>query len=115
MDKEILRELERKLKRMHKALSSDINTLGKEIREQVLPQDSEEAINVRQESEILEEEDRLEEVEINQVEEALDRISAGTYGKCLVCGCSIPIERLKVLPYAKYCIECQCAKEKNQR
>ena len=40
------------------------------------------------------------------VEEALDRIDKGVYGKCLDCEKEIPEERLLVRPDAKFCIEC---------
>lgn len=42
-----------------------------------------------------------------QVEEALERIENGTYGKCENCGDTIPIERLEFLPYATLCVACQ--------
>ena len=44
--------------------------------------------------------------ELQRIEETIDRISEGTYGIC-VCGKSIPIARLKVLPYTERCINCQ--------
>ncbi len=40
-----------------------------------------------------------------QIEEALAKIEAGTYGICLVCGRDIPRERLEVVPYASTCVE----------
>ncbi|MBP2673649.1 MAG: zinc finger transcriptional regulator, TraR/DksA family [Deltaproteobacteria bacterium] len=47
-----------------------------------------------------------------QIDDALDRIEDETYGQCEECGTKIPRARLKVLPFAKYCVECQ---EKNER
>ena len=47
-----------------------------------------------------------------QINDALDRIDEGTYGQCDECGVKIPKARLKVLPFAKFCVECQ---EKNER
>ncbi len=44
---------------------------------------------------------------LTEVEEALDRCKDGTYGKCVETGKDIPVERLKVLPYAKRIIEAQ--------
>jgi len=40
------------------------------------------------------------------VSRSLARINLGTYGKCEVCGKSIPEERLKANPYATTCVEC---------
>lgn len=44
-----------------------------------------------------------------QVEEALDRIEAGTYGTCESCEKEIPAARLKALPYATLCVDCKRA------
>lgn len=39
--------------------------------------------------------------------EALRRIAEGTYGTCQRCAVTIPLERLEVLPQAKFCLPCQ--------
>jgi RNA polymerase-binding transcription factor DksA len=41
-----------------------------------------------------------------QIADALDRIDAGTYGKCARCGQEIAADRLRALAYAAHCIEC---------
>jgi DnaK suppressor protein len=41
-----------------------------------------------------------------EVEAALIRIAEGRYGRCLRCDGSIPLERLRVLPWTSYCREC---------
>jgi DnaK suppressor protein len=38
---------------------------------------------------------------------ALQRIAEGTYGRCERCESAIPAERLRVLPYARFCVPCQ--------
>jgi RNA polymerase-binding transcription factor DksA len=38
---------------------------------------------------------------------ALDRIAAGTYGRCARCYGEIGIVRLTALPHASFCISCQ--------
>lgn len=48
-----------------------------------------------------------------QVEEALMRIDAGTYGVCLRCGGPIDHARLRALPYAKLCIRCKELEERS--
>jgi RNA polymerase-binding transcription factor DksA len=50
----------------------------------------------------LENQDRIL-VEIN---DALARIEAGTFGRCENCHRPISRERLNALPYARYCIRC---------
>lgn len=45
--------------------------------------------------------------EIRDIEGALRRLAAGTWGKCIVCGQAIPGERLAAYPTAKRCRPCQ--------
>jgi DnaK suppressor protein len=49
--------------------------------------------------------------ELANIEVALERIRAGSYGLCEVCGGKIPLARLNALPYATNCIDCQRANE----
>lgn len=44
---------------------------------------------------------------LSQVSAALDRLEAGTYGRCVRCSGAIAPARLEALPYADSCIECQ--------
>lgn len=41
------------------------------------------------------------------VTDALARLDAGTFGRCLRCGAAIPEGRLEVLPWAAFCLACQ--------
>ena len=45
--------------------------------------------------------------ELKEIEEALKRIEEGRYGICEMCDEPISEERLKIKPYAKYCIICR--------
>ncbi|HSX57750.1 MAG TPA: TraR/DksA C4-type zinc finger protein [Candidatus Saccharimonadales bacterium] len=45
--------------------------------------------------------------ELIDVERALKRIEAGTYGICLSSGDKIEEERLKIMPTASLCLSCQ--------
>jgi DnaK suppressor protein len=40
------------------------------------------------------------------VQDALERIEAGTYGTCEDCGGKIAEARLDALPFVPYCIDC---------
>ncbi len=53
-----------------------------------------------------------ERVQVQAIDQALDRIEDGTYGKCLGCKAAIPVPRLTAVPAAEYCIECQSHVEK---
>lgn len=43
---------------------------------------------------------------VHEIESALDRIDAGTFGICERCGGSIPLERLEAIPEARTCVAC---------
>jgi len=47
------------------------------------------------------------ELHLAEVEEALERLEAGTFGTCESCGRPIAAERLEALAWARYCIDCQ--------
>jgi DnaK suppressor protein len=42
-----------------------------------------------------------------QVNNALGRVDAGEYGKCVRCGEEIPADRLRAMPAAELCISCK--------
>jgi len=44
---------------------------------------------------------------VKEIEAALRKIYKNQYGKCQKCGKSIPQARLKLLPEAAYCIDCE--------
>jgi len=52
---------------------------------------------------------------VYEIDEALKRIVDGEYGLCMTCGSSIAKNRLKAVPYAKYCIDCQSSEEKKKQ
>lgn len=45
--------------------------------------------------------------QLRDVDEALDRIEAGDYGLCAGCGDHIPRRRLRLIPWARFCVQCQ--------
>ncbi len=44
---------------------------------------------------------------LNYLEDALQRIDKGEYGKCSVCGKLIEKERLEAVPHARQCLDCK--------
>lgn len=46
---------------------------------------------------------------------ALDRLEAGSYGRCLDCGGELPEERLEARPEAARCVPCQSRYERRRR
>lgn len=49
--------------------------------------------------------------QLTQLEEAQRRLEMGTYGRCEGCGEVIDIQRLRVMPFTAYCVECQKKQE----
>jgi len=52
---------------------------------------------------------------IKAIDAALSRIQQGRYGLCMKCGKKIPEERLRAIPYAVLCIDCQKGEERRNR
>ncbi len=47
--------------------------------------------------------------ELGEIEAALARIEAGTYGTCVSCGDPIGAKRLRAMPEARLCLSCSAA------
>ena len=52
---------------------------------------------------------------LKKIDEALERMSAATYGICERCGSDIPYKRLKARPVTTLCIECKTLQEQEER
>jgi len=48
---------------------------------------------------------------VRNIDTALEKIEEGTFGVCELCAKKINKERLKAVPYAKLCIDCQREEE----
>ena len=44
---------------------------------------------------------------LTEVEDALGRLRAGSFGRCERCAEPISVERLEILPMSRYCTPCQ--------
>jgi len=67
-------------------------------------------LDLAQDNEGLESSYQIAEIESNAVEEienAIERLDAGTYGVCEMCSDQIPPARLKALPSATLCVKCK--------
>lgn len=54
-----------------------------------------------------------EQVTLELIDRALDRMEQGTYGTCVECGGPIAKPRLTAIPYTEHCI--QCARKLEER
>ncbi len=48
------------------------------------------------------------------VDEAIVRVTQGSYGECLMCGELINPKRLAAIPWARYCVKCQSIAEREE-
>jgi len=48
-----------------------------------------------------------ERTKLNDIDDAIEKIRDGTYGTCEECGEEINKKRLKIIPFARYCVKCQ--------
>ncbi len=56
-----------------------------------------------------------ERAKLNAIDAALEKIKDGSYGLCEECGAEINKKRLKILPFARYCVACQSEMEKRMK
>ncbi len=49
---------------------------------------------------------------VRDIDAALERLEAGQYGICQRCEEPIPLRRLEVRPFSRYCVECKSEIEK---
>jgi DnaK suppressor protein len=52
---------------------------------------------------------------LNKINEALGRLEEGAYGNCFECGDEIAPQRLRALPFAVRCRDCEEARETAQK
>jgi len=52
---------------------------------------------------------------LNRINEAVSRLDEGTYGTCGECGDAIAASRLRALPFAVRCKDCEEMREQSER
>ena len=52
---------------------------------------------------------------LRKIDDAIARLSRGSYGCCVDCECKIPQKRLEALPFAVRCRDCEAANENTRR
>ncbi|MFC1700806.1 TraR/DksA family transcriptional regulator [Patescibacteria group bacterium] len=121
MDKKIIKELKNKLKQDKKRLTKDLRSFAKKdpkIKGNWMTRfpflgasrslDDSNAEEVESYAALLPVEHALE-LRLKDVNLALDKIEkgdSGDYGKCEKCGKEINVERLKINPEARACMDC---------
>ena len=50
--------------------------------------------------------------ELDEIHAAQARLETGSFGVCEVCGGAIPLPRLRAVPWARHCFDCQARDER---
>jgi DnaK suppressor protein len=50
--------------------------------------------------------------ELRDIDQALEYLQEGRYGRCIDCGARIPSRRLRAMPTARRCLSCQAGSER---
>jgi RNA polymerase-binding transcription factor len=109
-----LENFKRKLLEMRRDLLGQVEKkkiYSKEIGEDGIPDSGDVAANSYS-KEILMGLGESERTRLRLVEEALTKIDEGLYGVCERCEASIPVKRLDLLPFTRYCVQCQSELER---
>jgi DnaK suppressor protein len=104
-----LKSAERRLRDKEQELSQDVARLEAEARAagaSEVQDAADDAASAQGASESLLE-GSLASQTLTEVQDALRRIEAGTWGKCIVCGCPIEPARLEAVPWSSRCLKDQ--------
>jgi DnaK suppressor protein len=52
---------------------------------------------------------------IRELNDALQKVNDGLFGVCEICGENIEENRLEVIPYTRYCMDCKSKEEDKKR
>jgi RNA polymerase-binding protein DksA len=108
MKPEKIAEFRRMLLQQRRGLFDEVSSM--EINLQQISEDREpeleEAAQGERAARLLDRLDARGKTELGQIDEALRRIQAGEYGRCVGCARPIALERLQALPATPYCREC---------
>lgn len=105
-------ERDRKLSLL-KALRSDISSVSlarqdSNVDDEHDPEGSTIAFELSQASALMDQ----SRVGLDQINAALERIAAGSYGRCEICAVAIPEGRLEARPWTPFCVEHASGKQK---
>lgn len=112
-----LAEIRQELERQRKALLTDAGILigqGLMYGHENLPDLGDQATAVTDQNFLLRLKEREQKL-LKKIDEALDRMTLGTFGVCESCGGDISIKRLKARPVTTLCIECKTKQEEDER
>ncbi|HWX40759.1 MAG TPA: TraR/DksA family transcriptional regulator [Blastocatellia bacterium] len=109
MDKKKLKQYDTKLQEQRRSLLGMVERTedyGREANRDISQDPADQASNSYT-KELLFSQSTNERSILKLIEEAIERISEGSYGECVNCGSEIQVKRLEAIPWARYCIRCQ--------
>ncbi|MEO5656216.1 MAG: TraR/DksA C4-type zinc finger protein [Nitrospiria bacterium] len=112
-----LAEIRQELEQQRKALLTDAGVLigqGLMFGHENLPDLGDQATAVADQNFLLRLKEREQKL-LKKIDEALDRMTLGTFGVCESCGGDISSKRLKARPVTTLCIECKTKQEEDER
>lgn len=103
------RLLERRLELFEQVaqVEDDLSGFQAEVEREVVERGQEETM-----ARLLARMDDRGKAEIEEIDRALARLAAGTYGRCEGCGGTIPLARLEALPTTSLCLPCAESRER---
>ena len=110
--KQMLEDRRRELMNEVQGKMRDVRTEGLKDRE-VLDQGESSEVDIQEDIEFALIQMKSE--TLNKINEALRRLDEGTYGNCFECGDEISERRLRALPFAVRCKDCEEAREIAER
>ena len=112
-----LAEIRRELEQQRKTLLNEAGVMigqGLMIGSENLPDLGDQATAVADQNFMLRLKEREQKL-LKKIDEALDRITQGTFGVCESCGGEISFKRLKARPVTTLCIECKTKQEEDEK
>jgi len=114
MDKEKLESFRRQLVDLQNRITGDYERVVESSSEEFgaeVPDVNDEASRTINRRILLQIGDQSHEI-LKLIREALERMEAGEYGVCQECDEDIPVKRLELVPYARFCVRCKERLEK---
>jgi RNA polymerase-binding transcription factor len=111
---DLVEEIRRRLAQARRDLYATVATTDEELAtlEAHQPGSPPEDAGTETASAILSRLEGREKHELDEIDAAQARLAAGTYGSCEGCRRPIPLERLRAVPTARYCVACQRREER---
>lgn len=100
-----IRHFEDRLRARHRELENRLDRIERDFEQPRNPDDADRALE-RNNDEVLDSLGLQGEQELRAIDAALERIAAGSFGRCTRCGAAIGPARLEAVPYTPFCEAC---------